>query len=400
MKAQRCYNGARYLGPRAGPSTKNIDIIDKGCTPMIARMQRRGLQVDLTHFARLDVELTQDMDRVTEEVHQLTGHYINLGSGDQVAELLFKKLGLVQAKQKFTASGDRESVEDEVLTAIQHQHPVVGKCLEYKEYEKLKGTYVRPIPKLAKRTSLGKWRIYPHFRTTRVPSGRLACADPNLLAMPTRTERGRDIRKGFITDSGWRFLSVDESQIEVRIAAHRSQDTNLCNVYINEEDVYSDFAITAFRLADKRYKPEDGGKWKYPGVDAMEHRRPSKTCVLASIYDVTAGGLQEQLPIVCATCNKPGTCLKCAERKPHNVPEECVQHDCANFRPLWTEEKSQHLITAFYSRYPGLMRMRIDDHNYMRQNAYIVDDWGRLQHITAVRSVLPWVANGGAAGGR
>lgn len=370
---QRCYNGVRLLPDRLGPCPKNIWKLDAGAMPMIARMQRRGLQVDLAHFAKLDLELTKDMDSTTEEVHKLTGYYINLGSGDQVADLLFKKMGLKQAKVKMTTSGDRESVEDEVLVAIQHESPVVGLCLQYKEYEKLRGTYVRPMPKLAVRTQMGCWRMYPNFRNTRVPSGRLSCADPNLLAMPTRTERGKDIRKGFITDPGWVYLSIDESQIEVRIAAHRSKDPALCNVYRNREDIYSDFAISAFKIPDKRYQDETG--WHYPGVNKMEHRYPAKTCVLACIYDVTAGGLQDQMPVVCANCKKIST-----------------EHDCRKFIPLWIEDRCQGLINTMYTRYSGLMRMRLDDHAYMLEHAYIVDMWGRLQHVQGVRSVLPWVA--------
>ncbi len=376
MLGQKCYGGVRLFPERTGPCLKNVERLDFGALPMIHRMAQRGLQVDLTHFAKMDVELTRDMERVTEDIRKLTGHYINPGSGDQVADLLFKKLGLKQAKIKMTSSGDRESAADEVLTAIQHEHPVVGKVLEYKEYEKLRGTYVRPMPKLAARTSHGVWRMYPNLKVSRVTSGRLACSDPNLLAMPTRTERGRDIRKGFITDPGWCYLSVDESQIEVRIAAHRSKDTNLCNVYRQQEDVYSDFATSAFRLQDKRYKDETG-HWKYPTVDKMEHRRPSKTCVLAAIYDVTAGGLQEQMPIICATCSKPA-----------------LEHDCARFKPLWIETKCETLLNAFYMRYSGLMRMRLDDHAYMRRHGYMVDCWGRLLHGQAVRSVLQWVVSG------
>ena len=388
---QRVYNRVRLLDG-AGPSLKNIQRIDLSAMPMIARMKRRGLQVDLAHFSKLDVDLTRDMDSLTADVHRMTGHYCNLGSGDQVADLLFKKLGLKQARPQLTSSEERESVADEVLTAIQHEHPVVGLCLNYKELEKLRGTYVRPMPKLAQRTAHGVWRMYPNFRTTRVPSGRLSCADPNLLAMPARTERGRDIRKGFITDPGWVYLSVDESQIEVRIAAHRSADPNLIKVYEGREDVYSDFATSAFRLPDKRYKDETG--WHYPTVDKMEHRRPSKTCVLAAIYDVTAGGLQNQMPVICARCSKPATCPKCEEGKPHNKPAECVQHDCNHYTPLWVEAKCQTILNSFYMRYPGLMRMRINDHNYMRQHGYMVDMWGRVLHVQAVRSVLQWVVNG------
>lgn len=356
----RLYNGVRLLG--SGPSIKNVQKIDMGAMPFICEAARQGMMVDLDHFERMDTALTEDMDRITEEVKVLTGYYINLASGDQVSDLLFKKLGLHQARYKMTRSGDRESVEDEVLTAIQHDHPVVPKILEYKEFDKLRGTYVRPIPKLAHKESSSTYRLYPNFSTTRVPSGRLSCKSPNLLAMPNRTERGRDIRKGFIAPEGWVYVSVDESQIEVRLAAHSSGDSNLKRVYENQEDVYSDFSITAFQLPDKRYKDKEG--WHYPGVDKNEHRFPSKTCILAAIYDVTAKGLLEQMPTI-----------------------------YVKGRPVWTEERCQNLINSFYVKYPGILTDRKRHHSMMRRFGYCWDMWGRLLHVAAVRSVLPWVVS-------
>lgn len=370
---QRVYGGARLLGD-LGPCPRNIQLLDSNSMPMVSLMQATGLQVDLSHFAKMEIELTRDMEQITEDVKAMTGHYINIDSGDQVADLLFKRLGLKQARVKMTASGDRESVEDEVLKAIQHDHPVVGKIQNYKEFSKLLGTYVVPMPKLARRVAFGIWRMFPNFTTTRIPSSRYACKDPNLLAMPTRTDRGQDIRKGFITDPGWSFFSVDYSQIEVRMAAHLSQDENLLAVYFNEEDVYSDFAISAFKLKDERYKNEQG-VWIYPHVHKMNHRYPAKTCILASIYAVTASGLLDQMPIICGNCNL-----------------EAAKHNCYKFIPLWTENKCQDLINAFYMKYAGVMRDRIRNHQIMRKMALIYSMWGRWMHTAAVRSVHSWIA--------
>jgi DNA polymerase-1 len=342
---------------------------------MIMEMARTGFTVDLAHFANMDVALTQDMERIIAEVHQMTGRYVNLDSGDQVADLLFKHLGLKQARPKLTKSGDRESVEDEVLTAIQHDHPVVSKIQDYKEYSKLRGTYVRPIQRLARPVNLGVWKLFPNFTTTRVPSGRLACKDPNLLAMPTRTERGRDVRRGFIADAGWSIVSVDESQIEVRLAAHYSQDVGLCKVYFNEEDIYSDFAIAAFKLADNRYRDAEG-KWKYPHVHKMDHRYPAKTCILASIYDVSAGGLLEQMPVICANCRL-----------------EAKKHTCGRFTSLWNEDNCGKLISAFYIKYPGIMQDRLRHHAHARKYGYVWDMWGRILQVPAVHSVHKWVVS-------
>lgn len=357
---------------------KNVQLLDAGARPMIHHMMTRGLQVDLSHFERMSKTLADDMDRVTEDVRTMTGMYCNLGSGDQVANLLFKTLGLKQARPKFTPTGDRESVENEVLVAIQHDHPVVPKILDFKELEKLKGTYVDPMPKLAQRVN-NQWRMMPKLGDTRVPSGRLNCKEPNLLAMPNRTARGRQVCEGFITDPGWCYLSVDESQIEPRVVAHRSQDPNLQAVYHNEEDIYSDFAIAAFKLPDQRYQDTDG--WHYPGVDKKVHRFPAKTCTLASIYEVSGKGLLEQMPIVCKHCYQAGGL--------HN-DSLCPKR---RFSVLWTEESCSGLIMAFYQKYPGILAMRTRDHRRALRYGYLWDDWGRILHTVGVRSVLKWVVS-------
>lgn len=370
----RLYNGVRLLG--SGPCLANVERIDLGAMPMLSYMTQRGLQVDLSHFARMSQTLAEDMERITAQVYTLTGKHVNLDSGDQVAVLLFKHLGLKQARPKLTKSGDRESVEDEVLTAIQHEHEVVPLIQEFKEYSKLKGTYVDPMPKLARKTKFGQWRMFPNLGVGRVPSGRLNCKKPNLLAFPSRTDRGRQVRDGFITDTGWTFVSVDEGQIEVRVGAHNSEDANLRCIYENGEDIYSDFAIAAFALRDGRYKDSATEAWVYPAVDKIEHRYPSKTCVLAAIYDVSAGGLLEQMPVICANCRKPA-----------------ALHDCGRFTSLWTEAKCQDILNAFYLRYPGLLTDRRRNHARARQHGLIWDMWGRILHVAAVRSVHPWVVS-------
>lgn len=373
QKYQKCYGGVRLLGD--GPSLANVERLDGLAMPMISAMQATGLQVDLSHFARMEKELKRDMDRITEEVRTMVGTYVNIDSGDQVADMLFKRLGLKQARVKMTKGGDRESTENEVLVAIQHEHPVVPKILDYKELSKLLGTYVRPMPRLAKKVAPGEWRMFPNFKTTRVPSGRLSCSDPNLLAMPTRTERGKEVRKGFITKDDWVILSVDQSQIEPRIATYRSADPNLVRVYTNSEDIYSDFAIAAFQLKDERYQDETG-TWIYPHVLKMDHRYPAKTCILAAIYDVTGKGLLEQMPVVCKNCKKAATL-----------------HDCGRFESLWHEGNCQDILNKFYITYPYLLKMRKTDHSTARKHGLIWDMWGRILHVAAVHSVLDWVVS-------
>jgi DNA polymerase-1 len=343
---------------------------------MIHSMATRGMQVDLTHFATMEKLLIAEMECISAEVQSVAGHYVNLGSGPQVATLLFKEMGLKQARTRMTKTGDRESVEHEVLVAIQHQHPTVAKILEYKKLDKLRGTYVMPIPKLAKKTAFGTWRVFPNFKATRIPSGRYAAKSPNLLAMPNRTEFGRRVCEGFITDPGWVYLSCDFSQLEPRIVAHRSQDPRLMAIYHNKEDIYSDFATASFALDDQRY--QDASGWHYPTVHKKDHRMPGKICILSSIYRVSNVGLLEQLPTIC---------LHCKQESSKHTP------DCRGFESLWNEDNAQDLINSFYLRYRGITAMQRADDARVRKRAYTWDLFGRLQHITAVRSIHPWVVS-------
>lgn len=387
---QVLYNGV-VLRETAQPDIRNIERIDLGALPMIYRMMQTGLPIDPTHFERMGKEIAHDMDQITEKVKSATGYYVNINSGDQVSDLLFKKLGLKQIRPKFTRGGDtkeaRESVESQVLAAIQHDHEAVPLIQEFKHLSKLKGTYVEPIPKLARNGPMGP-TLYPNLGTTTVPSGRLNCYEPNLLAMPNRTARGREMCEGFIAPRGYVYLSVDESQIEPRLAAHLSHDPNLIRIYENEEDIYSDFATRAFHLKDERWecsgygsskcdnKEHVGHGWHYPTVHKKDHRFPAKTCILASIYDVTAKGLLEQMPIICANCGL-----------------EATKHTCHHFVSYWTEEKCQTLINAFYMEYEGVMIDRKKNHALAMRYGYIWDMFGRILHVAAVRSHLPWVVS-------
>ncbi|HXC04405.1 MAG TPA: DNA polymerase A family protein [Bacteroidia bacterium] len=348
--------GGVFLPDR--PSMINIRRLDSNSMPWVEAASYYGIEVELSHFSKLDIEFGQEMESLTEEVKRITGVYTNLDSGDQVSHLLFKTLGLKQARRKMTKSGDRESIDSEVLGGILHDHIVVPIIKAYRECSKYRGTYCQPILKLARKAPDGTWRLFPNFKYTRVPSGRFAAEEPNLLAIPAHSKRAKRLREGFITRPGWILITVDLSQIEPRVAAHRSNCEALIKVYLNDEDLYSDFSITAFHLEDGRYQDEKG-KWKYPHVDKEEHRFPAKTCTLASLYDVTGSGLLAQMPV----------------------------------GKGWTENKCQDLINSFYLKYPELLRMRKVDHARARQKEMVWDLFGRVLHTPGVKSVLPWVVS-------
>lgn len=351
----RLHGGVRVVN---GPSIPNVRRLDSGAMPWIETAASYGIAVDLDHFAKLSRELDQEMNDLTDKVQQITGIFTNLDSGDQVSHLLFKRLGLKQVRPKMTRSGDRESVENEVLEALKHEHPVVPLILNFKECSKINGTYVKPMPKLARKAPDGTWRMYPNFSVTRTPSGRMACKEPNLLAIPAHSERGAKVRMGFITKPGWKLLTVDMSQIEMRMAAHRSKSKALIEIYQNNQDVYSEFAIVAFKLDPTRYQ-DNTGKWKYPSVHKEDHRFPAKTCILASLYRVTAMGLLGQMPV----------------------------------GKGWNENKVQDLINAFLLKYSEIPIMWRQDDKIAMKTMMVSDMWGRFLHTPGVRSIHPWIVS-------
>lgn len=352
---QRVHGGVRLID---GPSVANVKRLDSNALPWIEAATSIGIQVDVDHFHNLAHTFSLEMEEITENVRTQTGQYCNLGSPQQVSELLFKKLRLKQARKKLTTSGDRESSDSEVLDLIKHEHPVIPLILSHRECGKLKGTYCEPIIRYARKCSDNTFRLFQNFKHTRVPTGRYSMSEPNLLAIPARSERGRKIRNGFITKPGWKIVAVDMSQIEPRVAAHRCNSRQLIEIYENEADLYSEFALEAFKLDKTKYKNENG-KWVYPAVHPDNHRFPSKTCVLASLYDVSAPGLLSQMPI-----NKG-----------------------------WNEIKCQDLLNSFYLKFPEILQTRKIDHNRAKQHLMVWDMWGRILHTPGVKSALPYVVS-------
>lgn len=181
---------------------------DLAIVPMVDRMQAVGLQADVPHFQSLSVALTYEAEANREALHRVTGRDLNPNSGDQVAAYIFDTLHLdrwnANIRLKRTAGG-RYSTDDKTLDALQLAHPSIPLIQEGREIRKLKGTYADVIPRLVGPDS----RLHPRYRLTRADTGRLTAADPNVLALPKRSTRGKLIRAGFVAGPGRKLGEVD-----------------------------------------------------------------------------------------------------------------------------------------------------------------------------------------------
>src|SRR5262249_27478591 len=209
---------------------------------------------------------------------ELAGAEFNVNSPTQLAEVLFDKLNLQVAAKR--GRGKTRSTAVEILEELSAKHPVPGKIIEYREFAKLKSTYVDSLPKLIHPET---GRLHTSFSQTGTATGRLSSSDPNLQNIPIRTELGRQIRAAFVAEPGKILFSADYSQIELRIMAHFSEDPVLLDAFRTGEDIHARTAQEVFGVG--------------PLMQTPEHRRAAKAINFGIIYGLSPFGLAQQLNI-------------------------------------------------------------------------------------------------------
>jgi DNA polymerase-1 len=244
---------------------------------VLAAMEMRGVLVDVARLAELSTEVEERLRGIDAECKRLAGRDFLLRSRDQLEAILFDELGLPVVKR--TPKGGR-STDADVLEALAEKHPLPARILEFRELDKLKGTYIDALPKFVNPAT---GRIHTRFDQAVAATGRLASSDPNLQNIPIRTELGRSIRAAFVAPPGQVILSADYSQIELRVLAHLSGDAELIDAFASGEDVHARTAALVFD------KPRD----QVTG----DERRAAKTINFGVIYGMGEGALSKQLGI-------------------------------------------------------------------------------------------------------
>lgn len=205
-------------------------------------MEDTGIGVRLPVLQDLSQNFQEKIESLQKKIIQLAGVDFNLNSPKQLAEVLFEKLGLSGGRK--TKSG--YSTDAETLERLEGQHEIIGLILQYRGLSKLKGTYLDGLIPLIEPT---RERLHTTFGQAVTTTGRLSSSDPNLQNIPTRSEEGRLIRKAFYpTVKGWRLVSADYSQIELRILAHLSQDEHFIDAYKNQQDIHRRTASEVFDI--------------------------------------------------------------------------------------------------------------------------------------------------------
>ena len=251
--------------------------IDLPLAPVLARMEAAGVRVDPAELDRISTKTTEEIARIEKSIFELVGFEFNVGSPQQLAEVLFDKLNLQPPRRSRAKS---RSTAADVLEELATEHALPKKVIEFRELTKLKSNYADVLPRLI---HPGSGRLHTRFSQTGAVTGRLSSSNPNLQNIPIRTELGREIRAAFIAAPGSLLLSADYSQIELRILAHLSEDPVLVEAFRRGEDIHSRTAQEVFDIA--------------PFAQTREHRRVAKVINFGVIYGLSAFGLAQQLDI-------------------------------------------------------------------------------------------------------
>jgi DNA polymerase I len=242
---------------------------------LLFQMEKAGIKLDIDLLAIESKKLGQEIHELEKTIHELAASDFNIASPKQLSQILFDKLKLTAYKKTKTGY----STDNEVLEKLLKEHEIIPPILQYRELTKLKSTYVDALPLMVKSDG----RIHSTFNQAMTATGRLSSIDPNLQNIPIKTKRGAHVRRAFVAESGSILLSVDYSQIELRILAHFSEDPNLIRAFEQDLDIHSATASEVFSV-------------KLADVTA-EMRRAAKAVNFGIAYGQGAFGLAENLGI-------------------------------------------------------------------------------------------------------
>lgn len=249
--------------------------LDVPLASILYKMEKKGIAVDRDLLAIQGEELRKEILELEKKIHEQAGEVFNIGSPKQLSQILFEKLKLPVGKKTKTGF----STDNEVLEKLSAAHPIAALVLSYRELAKLKSTYVDALPQLVKEDG----RIHSTFNQALTTTGRLSSNEPNLQNIPVRTARGTRVRRAFVASPGNALLSVDYSQIELRILAHFSEDPNLIRAFAEDLDIHTATAAEVFSVDLKAV--------------TSEQRRAAKAVNFGIAYGQGAFGLAEVLKI-------------------------------------------------------------------------------------------------------
>lgn len=310
--------------------------IEQPLIEVVSYMNGLGVKLDVAYLATLSKKMHTELSALEKEIHTLAGIEFNINSPKQMGEVLYDTLGLKPTHQKKTATGQRSTREVE-LVKMQDDHVIIPAILRYREVQKLVSTYVDALPKLVGEDS----RLRTTLLQTGTVTGRMASKDPNLQNIPVRTEESRAIREAFVAEEGYTLVSIDYSQIELRIAAMLSGDEKLVEIFKSGEDVHAGVAARVFGVSEQEV--------------TSEMRRKAKVINFGILYGMGVNALR------------------------------------ANLGEGTTREEAQEFLNAYFNTFTRLAEYLEEVKAAARTRGYTETMFGRRRYFPGITSSAPFI---------
>lgn len=299
-------------------------------------MSARGITLDVRYLNEISKVFHKELSGLEAEIYKHAGKEFNINSPKQMGEILFDTLGLGGTKLKRTATGQRSTKESE-LEKLRGEHPVIESILRYRELQKLLSTYVDNLPHMVKDDG----RVHTTFLQCGAVTGRMATTNPGLQNIPVKTEEGKRIRRAFVAGKGMDMVSIDYSQIELRIAAMLSGDKKLTEIFEEGQDVHNAVAAQVFHVPEKEV--------------TSDMRRRAKVINFGILYGMGVNALRQ------------------------NLGEGTTRADADAF------------LTAYFHTFTRLAEYLEETKGYARKHGYTETYFGRRRHFSGIKSSIPFV---------
>ncbi len=308
------------------------ETIERPLVPVISRMEGHGIKINQPLLYRLGKDFAEEMQKLELKIYDLAGHPFNIGSPKQLGEVLFVEQNMPQPKK--TKTGTFVTDADVLEKLVAQGYDLPAKVMEWRGLAKLKSTY---IDGLLASVNPKTQRIHTSFAMAATTTGRLSSSEPNLQNIPIRTENGRKIREAFVPESGYKIVSLDYSQIELRLLANMADVPTLRQAFLSGQDIHTATAAEIFGLAMEQ-------------VDSTI-RRQAKAINFGIIYGISAYGLSQQL----------------------NIPQS----------------EAAHYIKAYFERYPGIQDYMERMKTQAREQGYVQTILGRKCYAPGILDKNP-----------
>ncbi|MEJ1995562.1 MAG: DNA polymerase I [Limibacillus sp.] len=317
---------------RAERVTTVYQTLDRPLVPVLAAMERTGIKVDRDILRRFSNDFAQRIEELEETIYELAGRRFTIGSPKQLGEILFDEMGLEAGRK---TKGGAAGTGADILQGLANQgHELPAKVLDWRQLSKLKSTYTDA---LQNQIHPETGRVHTSFSQAVASTGRLSSNDPNLQNIPIRTEEGRKIRTAFVAEKGCKLLSVDYSQIELRLTAHIAQVESLVKAFEEGQDIHAITASQVFDVPLEEMTPEV--------------RRQAKAINFGIIYGISPFGLAQNLGI--------------------------------------EQSAAKAYIEAYFERYPGIRDYMDATKKLAREQGYVTTLFGRKVHMPGIKDANP-----------